>query len=64
MLDHHDATLLSWDVPLQHLCDIGAVTVRFLCNLTETHLALINQSPIIMYVIDMLMDMHQLSPYY
>ena len=28
-------------VPLQHLCDIGAVTVRFLCNLTETHLALI-----------------------
>ena len=28
-------------VPLQHLCDIGAVTVRFLCNLTETHLAII-----------------------
>ena len=27
-------------VPLQHLCDIGAVTVRFLCNLTETHLAI------------------------
>ena len=26
-------------VPVQHLCDIGAVTVRFLCNLTKTHLA-------------------------
>ena len=28
-------------VPLQYLYDIGAVTVRFLCNLTETHLPLI-----------------------
>ena len=28
-------------VPVQHLCDIGAVMVRFLCNLTETHLAII-----------------------
>ena len=27
-------------VPVQYLCDIGAVTVRFLCDLTETHLAL------------------------
>ena len=28
-------------VPVQYLCDIGAVMVRFLCDLTETHLALI-----------------------
>ena len=35
--------LLCFDgmVSLQYLCDIGAVMVRFLCNLTETHLALI-----------------------
>ena len=31
-------------VPLQHLCDIGAVMVRFLCNLTEIHLAIIKLS--------------------
>ena len=29
-------------VPVQYLYDIGAVTARFLCDLTETHLALIN----------------------
>ena len=28
-------------VPVQYLCDSGAVTVRFLYNLTETHLAFI-----------------------
>ena len=28
-------------VPVQYLCNIVAVTVRFLCDLTETHLALI-----------------------
>ena len=28
-------------VPVQYICDIGAVTVRFLGNLNETHLALI-----------------------
>ena len=28
-------------VPLQHLCDIGAVMVSSLCDLTETQLALI-----------------------
>ena len=41
VLDHHDATLLSWMVPVQYLCDIRAVMVRFLCDLAETHLALI-----------------------
>ena len=28
-------------VPVQYLCDTGAVMVRFLCDLIETHLALI-----------------------
>ena len=28
-------------VPVQYLCDIGAVMVRFLYDLTETHLVLI-----------------------
>ena len=28
-------------VPLQYLCEIVAVMVRFLCDLTDTHLALI-----------------------